>query len=357
MFHSFLYEKIFSNPLKMNDTLFVLPSIAFIFALLCSLFIGKFFIQYVKKKQIGQYIREEGPASHLSKTGTPTMGGIIMIISTFLPIVLLAPLNHPFTLLFILSTFSFAMIGFTDDLIKIKTKKNLGFKAKHKFLCQIIFASISSYFLSQYSGSWVNIPFSQTKLELMTPGFILFSTFVIISWANAINLTDGLDGMVSTATVPPLMMLLLFANIAEASFFLPPAFLSSITNAEVLSILIGALIGACLGFLWFNAYPAKIFMGDTGSLFIGASLALLSLMVKQSFLFILTGFIFVLEISSVVLQVGYFKLTKGKRLFKMSPLHHHFELSGIPENKVVMQFFILSSLFSVFSLILLKLYH
>ncbi|MBK3494491.1 phospho-N-acetylmuramoyl-pentapeptide-transferase [Viridibacillus sp. YIM B01967] len=284
-------------------------------------------IPLLRRMKFGQSIREEGPKSHQKKAGTPTMGGVIFLFAIIATTIVLGYLNDALTsqtVVLILVLFGFGLIGFLDDGLKIIFKRNLGLTSLQKLIGQIII-SIAAYFLLGLGAfqNIIHLPFSNFALEL--GGFyVLFLIFWLVGFSNAVNLTDGLDGLVSGT-----------ASIAFAAF----GVLALVNNQIDIAIFAFAVTGALLGFLMFNANPAKVFMGDTGSLALGGALAMLSVLVGHEVLLLLVGIIFVLETLSVILQVASFKLT-GKRIFKMSPLHHHFELSGWSEWRIVLTFWL-----------------
>jgi phospho-N-acetylmuramoyl-pentapeptide-transferase len=295
-----------------------------------SLFLTNILINIFRQSQVKQYILKESPETHLVKEGTPTMGGIAIIISVLFSLliaVLFFKYNLSYNVLFVLFLLiSFAFIGLIDDLRKIKKQENKGISAKAKLFLQIIFASIFAGFFAVFNdfSTIQNIQGSFQLVEIVL--YYVFIVFLIVGTSNAVNLTDGLDGLATG---------LLIISFLGFAFF---AFIT--TNASVL-FLLAILIGSLFGFLWFNLNPAKIFMGDTGSLALGATLAGISILLDRELLLILLGFIFLIETLSVIIQVSYFRISKGKRIFKMSPIHHHFELSGWTENKIVTRFWII----------------
>lgn len=301
-----------------------------------------YFIKLLKKLSIdGQPIRPHGPENHLiTKKDIPTMGGIVILLSSLFPILLWGQLT-PEILLLIFITLSFALLGFIDDYLKLKANHHRGSSGKAKILIQFTVALIGMSILKVYSAEG----FTKTHLfkeMIIDLGYLYvpFAAFVIVGSSNAVNLTDGLDGLAATQVITSFVVLGLIAYI---------------TQADINVILFCAgFIGAILSFLWFNAHPAKIFMGDVGSLSIGAALGLTSILIKREVLFAIIGMIFVIETFSVIIQVSYFKYTKfrygqGERIFLMSPIHHHFEKKGWPESTIVMKFWIISIIFSVFT--------
>lgn len=294
-------------------------------ALLLTVVLMPIFIPLLKRMKFGQSIREEGPQSHMKKTGTPTMGGLVFLISiiiTVLGIAWYADLLTAKVLILLLVLFGYGLIGFLDDFIKVVVKRNLGLTSLQKLIAQIVIAVISFIVLSGVDfETGVSIPFTEISLELSWL-YVFFIVFWLVGFSNAVNLTDGLDGLVAGT-----------ASIAFAAF----GILAIYQDETGIAIFTFSVTGALLGFLIFNKYPAKVFMGDTGSLALGGALAMVSILLKQELLLLLIGLVFVLETASVILQVGSFKL-RQKRIFKMSPIHHHFELSGWSEWKVVLVF-------------------
>lgn len=294
-------------------------------ALILTLVLMPFFIPLLKRMKFGQSIREEGPESHLKKTGTPTMGGLVFLISIIATVLIVAAFNGELTtqvVILLIVLFGYGLIGFLDDFIKVVVKRNLGLTSLQKLLAQIVIA-VLSFFLLRANGfdTALGIPFTEASIELGWI-YILFIVFWLVGFSNAVNLTDGLDGLVAGT-----------ASIAFAAF----GILAIDAQETGIALFTFAVAGGLIGFLVFNKYPAKVFMGDTGSLALGGALAMVSILLKQELLLLLIGLVFVIETASVILQVGSFKLRK-KRIFKMSPIHHHFELSGWSEWKVVTVF-------------------
>jgi phospho-N-acetylmuramoyl-pentapeptide-transferase len=294
------------------------------------LLLGPIVIPALKRFKFGQNIREEGPKSHIKKSGTPVMGGIMFIVAIVITSLVITPKVTGILMVAIITTIGYGFIGFLDDTLKIKRKKNLGLRAYQKLIGQIILAFILSYFayVSKDIGSLVHIPFTSSMVDLGV-WYIPFMIFTIVSTVNGVNLTDGLDGLASGVTV---IISVFFAVVAY-----------SIGNND-LSIFCGALVGSLLGFLKYNSYPAQVFMGDTGSLALGGAISALAVLMKMPFIILIVGAIYVAEDLSVVIQVTSFKLT-GKRVFRMSPLHHHFEQTGWHETKIVSWFCIFTAIF------------
>lgn len=301
---------------------------------LVTVLLSPLFIPFLRKLKFGQSIRDEGPKSHHKKKGTPTMGGIIILLSIIVTtLTMTGKYSQPGldTYLLLLVTFGYGLLGFLDDFIKIALKRNLGLTSKQKLLGQIVIALIFYFVLKRFGfDTAVEIPLTNWELDL-GPVYALFLVFWLVGFSNAVNLTDGLDGLLSGT-----------AAIAFGAFAIL-AWSQSQYDIAVFSV---AVVGALLGFLVFNAHPAKVFMGDTGSLALGGAIAAIAIMTKMELLLLLVGGIFVIETLSVIIQVTSFKLT-GKRVFKMSPLHHHYELSGWSEWRVVVTFWVVGLLFAI----------
>ncbi|MGC9140829.1 MAG: phospho-N-acetylmuramoyl-pentapeptide-transferase [Caldimicrobium sp.] len=314
------------------------------------------FIRYMRKKQFGQIVREEGPAHHKAKTGTPTMGGVIIILAVTLSVLLWCNLLNPLVWLSLFVFLGFGAIGFVDDYLKIKRGRNLGLRAREKLLYQLILSFIFYVLLFKVVGfnSTLNVPFFKKILFDLGIFYLFFTIIVLLGTSNAVNLTDGLDGLATVPFVVVAGVYLVFAYASGHYKFAHYLFIPHIPYAGELAVFCGILGGAGLGFLWYNSYPAEIFMGDVGSLALGGVMGAIAIMVKQEFMLLVAGAVFVAEALSVILQVGYFKLTGGKRIFKMAPLHHHFELLGWKENKVVVRFWIISVLCGIIALSTLK---
>jgi phospho-N-acetylmuramoyl-pentapeptide-transferase len=330
---------------------------ASITALLICLVVGPWLIRKLQSLQIDQQIREDGPQSHQIKKGTPTMGGVLIIFAVVISTVLWANLSINYTWLILLVTVGFGLIGFIDDYRKLAGQSSKGISGKARLSAEIVIALFVSIILYLNPGfnSQVTIPFFKTVLPNLGWGYVLLSTFIIVGTANAVNLTDGLDGLAIGPITICFATYVLFAyfsgNIKVASYLQIPY----VSGSGELAVFCGALVGAALGFLWFNAYPAEIFMGDVGSLSLGAALGTTAIITKQEILLAIVGGIFVVETFSVIFQVGYFKLTQGKRIFRMAPLHHHFELKGWAEPKVIVRFWIISILLALMAISTLKL--
>jgi phospho-N-acetylmuramoyl-pentapeptide-transferase len=307
--------------------------------------------------QIGQQIRDDGPQSHLVKKGTPTMGGILIIFAVVISTLLWTNLSNNYVWLILLVTVGYGLIGFIDDYRKLIGKNSKGIPGKTRLAAEIIIALFVSIivYLNPGFNSQVTVPFFKTILPNLGWGYVLLSTFIIVGAANAVNLTDGLDGLAIGPAIICFATYILFAYFAgnvKVSSYLRVVHVS---GAGELAVFCGTLVGAGLGFLWFNAYPAEIFMGDVGSLSLGGALGTMAIITKQEILLAIVGGIFVVETFSVIFQVGYFKMTGGKRILRMAPLHHHFELKGWAEPKVIVRFWIISILLALMAISTLKL--
>ncbi len=309
----------------------------------------------MKSKQFGQVIREEGPASHQQKAGTPTMGGILIIGSAFLSLVVAGNFSSAPFVISLLLTLSYFILGWLDDYLKVIKKNSDGVSAKGKMLWQILTAAIAGYFLltNNIIDSKLYLPFVKGPILDMGMWYIAFITLVIVASSNAVNLTDGLDGL---ATGPIVTSALSLGFVAYATGHVAIAkylFIPHIAGVGELSVFAAAIIGAGVGFLWYNSYPAQIFMGDAGSFSLGGALGIMAVMAKSEFLFAIIGGLFVVEALSVILQVGSFKI-RHKRIFRMAPIHHHFELKGWAEPKVIVRFWIISLFLAILGVATLK---
>jgi phospho-N-acetylmuramoyl-pentapeptide-transferase len=326
-------------------------------ALGLSLWLGPYMIKWLQAKQMGQQVRELGPKSHYVKQGTPTMGGGLILVTMIGSSLLWGDLSNRFLWLVILVTAGFGLIGWLDDYQKISKKNSNGLSAKHKYLFQSILGLLPALYLyfisSDPTHTAVMIPFLKEVFIPLGILFIPFAYFVIVGTSNAVNLTDGLDGLAILPSVLVAGAFGVFAYVAGHAEFAKYLLVPWVPGSGELAIFCGALVGAGLGFLWFNAYPAMIFMGDVGALALGAALGTIALVVRQELVLFMMGGVFVMETVSVMLQVASFKLT-GKRIFKMAPIHHHFELKGWPEPHVIVRFWIITVVLVLIGLSTLK---
>ncbi len=326
-------------------------------ALLISLLLGPWFIRRLVKQQVGQPIRKLGPESHFSKAGTPTMGGALILFSIILSTLLWADLSNRYVWVVILVTLAFGVIGWIDDYRKLVLQDSAGLPARWKYLGQSIVGLAVAWFLYSTADSpaatELIVPFFKDVALPLGVFYIITTYFMVVGFSNAVNLTDGLDGLAIMPSVFVAAALGIFAYVAGNSVFSNYLAMPSIPGAGELAIFCGALAGAGLGFLWFNTYPAQIFMGDIGALAVGAALSTIAVVVRQELVFILMAGVFVMETVSVILQVASFKLT-GRRIFRMAPIHHHFELKGWPEPRVIVRFWIISVILVLAGLATLK---
>jgi phospho-N-acetylmuramoyl-pentapeptide-transferase len=330
-------------------------------ALAISLLLGPWLIARLRDFQIGQVIRQEGPQSHRAKAGTPTMGGLLILTAAIVPTLLWADLSNPYVWIAVLATCAFGAVGFTDDYLKIVRRSHHGLIPRYKMGGQIVVGlavGVAVLLLAEQNPPLYNtrliFPFFKNLIPDLGVFYLPFAAFVLVAWSNAVNLTDGLDGLaISTFGVAAAAFTAL-AYVTGHAILADYLLLVRFPPAGELTIFCGALVGASLGFLWYNSYPAEIFMGDVGSLALGGALGTVAILIKQELLLVIVGGVFVLEASSVVIQVASFKLT-GKRVFKMAPIHHHFELIGWSEPKVITRFLILAVILALFSLTTLKL--
>ena len=352
----------------------VRTALASLTALLITLVLGPWVIRQLRELQIGQFIREEGPKSHQAKAGTPTMGGVLIVGSTIIPTLLWGDLENSYVWLAVFTMLVFGMIGFVDDYSKVAKKRNLGLTGAHKFTLQIlascaIAVTLLSLTVSGIYSTQLSVPFFKNfhpdlviHSLLSTPyfwwfsyiPFLLFVALVIVGSSNAVNLTDGLDGLAIGCVVVAAGALTVLTYVTSFARFSEYLDIPHLPQVGELTIFCGAMVGSSLGFLWYNAHPAEVFMGDVGSLALGGSIAMVAVSIKQEILLFFVGGVFVLEALSVILQVLSFRLT-GKRIFRMSPLHHHFELGGWSESKTIVRFWIAALVFALFSLTTLKL--
>jgi phospho-N-acetylmuramoyl-pentapeptide-transferase len=369
----FLLRPHFS-PLNVFRYLTVRTAVASISALLLSLLMGPWVIERLRAMQVQQYIREEGPKAHQKKAGTPTMGGVLIVAAIIIPTLLWADLRNPYVLLAIGATLAFGTIGFVDDYNKVVRKRNLGLTPRAKFGYQVLTCAVVGVVLLglQSHGAYstqLSVPFFKrlhpnlvlTSIyshsyiwPLAFVPLLLFLVLVIVGCSNAVNLTDGLDGLAIGCVLVSSTALTVLTYLSSNAKFADYLDIQKIPDAGELVIFCGSLVGASLGFLWYNAHPAEMFMGDVGSLALGGAIGVVAVIIKQEILLLSIGGVFVMEALSVIIQVGSFKLT-GKRVFRMAPLHHHFELMGWSESKIIVRFWIVALVFALFSLTTLKL--
>ena len=328
-------------------------------ALAISLLLGPSFIRRLVKRQVGQPIRKLGPESHFSKAGTPTMGGALILFSIVVSTLLWADLSNRYIWTVLLVTLAFGVIGWIDDYRKLVLQDSAGLAARWKYLFQSIIGLGAAVYLyatvQSPAETGLIVPFFKTIVIPLGVGYVFLTYFFIVGYSNAVNLTDGLDGLAIMPAVFLAVALGIFAYVTGHSVFSDYLQIPYIAGAGELTVFCSALAGAGLGFLWFNTYPAQVFMGDVGSLSLGAALGSVAVITKQEILLVLVGGLFVMEALSVIFQVSFFKMTRGRRIFKMAPLHHHFELKGWPEPKVIVRFWIIAIALALISMSTLKL--
>ncbi|MDD5476581.1 MAG: phospho-N-acetylmuramoyl-pentapeptide-transferase [Syntrophales bacterium] len=329
---------------------------ATITALLICFVLGPWLIRKMQTLQVVQQIRSDGPGSHFAKEGTPTMGGILIVFSVALSTLLWARLNVDYVWMVLTVTVGFGLIGFSDDYLKLSRRSSKGLPGKTRLALEFLIAFLISCLLFMKPGfsSTVMIPFFKTVMPDLQWAYIILSTFIIVGAANAVNLTDGLDGLaIGPATIcfATYLLFAYFAGNIKISEYLQTPY---VAGAGELTVFCGAMVGAGLGFLWYNTYPAEIFMGDVGSLSLGGALGTVAVITKQEIVLVIVGGIFVVETISVIFQVGWFKVSNGKRIFRMAPIHHHFELKGWPEPKVIVRFWLISIILALIAISTLK---
>ncbi|MDP8980279.1 MAG: phospho-N-acetylmuramoyl-pentapeptide-transferase [Acidobacteriota bacterium] len=378
MFYWLFYEKLFQTHVVSGFRVFGYSTFrtasCALTALFLSIALGPWFIKRLRQFQIGQYIREDGPQSHMKKAGTPTMGGLLIIISIVVPTLLWTNLRNPYVWVALFGLVSFGAIGFADDYLKVRRRKNQGLSVKQKFGLQVLAALFVGFILltlhaqKLYSTN-INVPFFKNfKPDLLmvnfmhSPwtyvlaflGFYGFMILVIVGSSDAVNLTDGLDGLAIGLMIIASGAVTVLAYVTGHAKFAEYLDLARLAGASELTPFCAAMVGASLGFLWYNSHPAQIFMGDVGSLALGGALGVVAVLIKQEILLLFIGGVYVMEAVSVILQVGSYKLRR-KRIFKMAPLHHHFEALGWPESKIITRFWILGLIMALFALTTLKL--
>jgi phospho-N-acetylmuramoyl-pentapeptide-transferase len=328
---------------------------AMITALVVAFVIGPWVIRRLEGLQARQVIRTDGPESHLKKQGTPTMGGVLILAAIFIPTLLWADLTNPYvwTALFVIG--GYGLIGFVDDYKKVVEKDPKGLSPRQKMFWQVLLAAAAGIFLYSLPGfsTSLNLPFFKGFHPDLGIFYIVFATIVVVGASNAVNLTDGLDGLAIGPVAINAGTYLLFCYIAGNARYATYLQIPYVPGAGELAILCGAMVGAGLGFLWYNSYPAEVFMGDVGSLSLGGGLGILAVITKQELLLVIVGGVFVVEALSVIFQVGSYKY-RGKRIFRMAPIHHHFELKGVAEPKIIVRFWIITIILALFAISTLK---
>jgi phospho-N-acetylmuramoyl-pentapeptide-transferase len=373
-----LYQKLypFFHPFRIFRYLTFRTAFASLTAMLIALFIGPWVIQKLREFQIGQFIREDGPQSHLKKSGTPTMGGVLIVIAIVLPTVLWSDPSNPFIWVTVFSTLAYAAIGFADDYIKVVQRRSLGLTVRAKLFWQgMAGAAVAVTLIVFGEFKWfstrLTVPFIKSwrpdLLWHLWPStiphlaflaflpFVIFVVLVLTLSSNAVNLTDGLDGLAIGCTIIAAGALAVLTYVSGHVVFADYLELQRMPMVGELTVFCGSMVGASIGFLWYNAHPAEVFMGDVGSLALGGAIGTVAIVIRQELLLPFIGGIFLLEAISVILQVGSYKLRNGKRIFKMAPLHHHFEQLGWSESKVIVRFWIGALVFALFALTTLKL--
>ena len=328
-------------------------------ALLIAIIVSPRLIQRLTAKQIGQTIRDDGPQSHLSKSGTPTMGGTLILVAIVISVLLWGDLTNRYVWAVLAVLVGFGLVGWVDDYRKVLQKNTRGLPARWKYFWQSVIALSVATFLfftaQEPADTQLLIPLFKNVAINMGFFYIIFSYFVIVGSSNAVNLTDGLDGLALMPTVLITVALGVFAYMMGNVFFAKYLGFPFIVGAGEVAVICSAIVGAGLGFLWYNTYPAQVFMGDVGSLSLGAAIGIIAVVVRQEIVLLLMGGVFVAETLSVIIQVGYFKLSGGKRVFRMAPLHHHFELKGWPEPRIIVRFWIVTVVLVLLGLATLKL--
>jgi len=365
MLYYLLYPlKDLFSPLNVFQYITFRSAIAAILALIISFILGPVIINHLRKNQIGEQIRKHGPQSHYSKEGTPTMGGLIILLAIILPTLLFADIYNPFVQILVISTIWMGLIGFIDDYLKSIKKLKKGLVAKYKLAGQIAIGLIITFWIYN-TPAWDNfrtvtsIPFLKDTVVDFGLLYPLMIVLVVTATSNAVNLTDGLDGLAAGLLAISFSVFSIIAYVSGRVDFSDYLNIIYLPGAGELTIFTASCVGACLGYLWFNSSPSEVFIGDTGSLSTGSALGTLAILLKKEFLLIIIGGLFVAEAISVILQVGYYRYTKnkygeGKKLFLMAPFHHHFELKGLPESKVVIRFWIIGLLLALLTITTFK---
>ncbi len=376
MLYWLLYGHLFQyfSPFRIFRYLTFRTAFASLTALFTGLIVGPYVVRMLREFQIGQYIRDEGPQGHKKKAGTPTMGGVLIAVSIVIPTLLWADLSNKFVWIALLSMLAFGAIGFADDYLKVINRRNLGLTGRTKLGLQVLVSVIVAFVLialrahGQYSTKLL-VPFAKRlRPDLVVNSlthdpflwvlgvlpFVFFVVIVLVGSSNAVNLTDGLDGLAIGCTIIAAGALTVLTYVSGHSVFADYLELQRMPQVGELTVFCGAMVGASIGFLWYNAHPAEVFMGDVGSLALGGAIGIVAVIIKQELLLPFIGGVFVIEALSVILQVGSYKLRK-KRIFKMAPIHHHFELLGWKESQVIVRFWIAALIFALFALTTLKL--
>jgi phospho-N-acetylmuramoyl-pentapeptide-transferase len=356
MYHLLFPLREFFFPFNVFGYITFRSALAAVTAIVISFAIGPRLIAYLRLKQLGQQVREEGPATHLAKQGTPTMGGLLILASILLPVLLWVDLTDPLIWIVIASTSGFGLIGLWDDLLKVRLANSQGLSVSGKLVAQVILATAVGFILWRSGFStMLTVPFfKEAPLDLGVL-FIPFTVLVLVGAANAVNLTDGLDGLAIGTTGVAMATYTVLAYCAGHAVIARYLGIPYVSGSGELAIFGAAAVGASLGFLWFNCHPAEVFMGDVGSMALGAAIGTMAVVVKQEILLVLVGGMFVMEALSVLLQVASYRWRNKRRVFRMAPLHHHYELGGWDETKVVIRFWILAIIFALASLATLKL--
>ena len=332
-----------------------------IYASLTAFFIcfllGPWMIRKLSGMQVGQYIRDDGPQSHLAKAGTPTMGGLLILFSIVASTLLWSDLTNHFVWIMLFVVIGYGLVGFADDYLMQVKKRSKGLSVRRKFILQFGLALIIGYlvYISPDFSTQVTIPFFKKLSPDLGWGYIIFAALVIVAASNAVNLTDGLDGLAIGPVIIAAGTYMIFAYVAGHIKIADYLQINYVSGSGEVAVFCGTLAGAGMGFLWFNSYPAQMFMGDVGSLSLGAALGTVAVITKQEILLVLVGGLFVIEALSVIFQVSFFKMTSGRRILRMAPLHHHFELKGWPEPKVIVRFWIIAIALALLAMSTLKL--
>ena len=357
MFREFLYPLVeYFTPFNIFQYITFRAAYAAVTALLICFVFGPGIIRLIRRKHAGEEIRADGPSTHLAKSGTPTMGGLMVILAVVISVILWQDVRSIYTWVALISVVGFGAIGFLDDYLKIYRKNKKGLRANVKLVGQIavsLAVVLILYFNRTEETTLLYLPFLKEPVADLSVFYVPLAVLLITGFSNAVNLTDGLDGLATGLVIMVGLTLAAISYVTGHAFFSDYLGLPFIQGAGEITVVALALVGACVGFLWFNSHPAEVFMGDTGSLVLGGLLAVISVMIKKEILLLIVGGVFILEVATVIIQVIHFKLTR-RRVFLMAPLHHHFELKGWSEPKVVLRLWILGGLFAILSLSTLK---